>query len=435
MLGALPYALVHPVYGVYVWTWLSVMNPHRLTWGFSYDLSFALYTALFTLAGLMVTKDKRRWPVAPPTVALLFFLIWIILGYPFSFYPAESYDMFSKVMKIQLMTLVAAALVVEREHIRRLVWVLVISMGFYGIKGGLFTIRVGGGERVWGPAGTFIEGNNEVALAIVVVIPLMWYLFEVTRTRWIRFGLVGAAALSALAAIGSHSRGAFLAMVAMGVSIWWYSKRKLSLGLGLIAMVSVILAVMPSMWEARMATISNYEEDGSAMGRINAWRMAWNLATDHPFFGGGFEIYNAAIFDRYAPVRNDVHAAHSIYFQVLGEHGFVGLFLFLMIWWTTWRTAVWIRKHTEPTGENAWAFHLAAMSQVSLIGFFVGGAFLSLAYFDLPYYVMVVLVATKWILERERQSSRASAATGLAPTALAPPSAGRISPPAAGHGA
>ena len=406
--GSIPYALAHPVYGVYLWTWMSLMNPHRLTWGFSFDASYAFYVALATLIGLVLTRDARRLPLAPASIALTLFLLWMTLGYPFSFFPSDSYEMWSKVMKIQIMTLVAAALIFEREQIRRFVWVMVVSIGYYGVKGGLFAIRTGGSQKVYGPAGTFIEDNNEIALALVIVIPLMWYLFETTKTRWIRYTLIGMMSLSGLAAIASWSRGAFLALAAMSVAIWWKGKRKALLGLGLLLLWPAVLAFMPQLWEDRMNTISDYTSDNSAMGRINAWRMAWNLALDRPLFGGGFEIYNKPVFDLYAPVREDIHAAHSIYFQVLGEHGFVGLFLYLLIWWFTWRTAVWIGKRTTPDGEHRWAYHLAAMSQVSLVGYFVGGAFLSLAYFDLPYFIMVALIATKWLLERESKPSPAA---------------------------
>src|SRR6185312_6915011 len=101
---AIPYVLIHPVYGVYLWTWLSVMNPHRLTWSFAFDLPFALVTAVATLIGLVVTRDQRRIPVAPATIALALFLVWITLGYPFALFPEGSYDMWIKVIKIQLMT-------------------------------------------------------------------------------------------------------------------------------------------------------------------------------------------------------------------------------------------------------------------------------------------------------------------------------------------
>ena len=87
-----------------------------------------------------------------------------------------------------------------------------------------------------------------------------------------------------------------------------------------------------------MMSITEYEQDGSAMGRINAWWMAWNLAKAN-FTGGGFDIYEPAVFQAYAPNPTDVHAAHSIYFQVLGEHGFIGLILFVAIWIAVWRSA------------------------------------------------------------------------------------------------
>lgn len=413
MACTIPLAVLHPIYGVYLWTWISVMNPHRLTWGITYNMPFAFYTALATLIGMALSKDPRRLPVSAPTVVLALFLLWILLGYPFSFDRAGSYPMLDKVTKIMFMTLVAAALVMEREQVRRLVWVLVVSLGFFGVKGGLFTIRNGGDFRVWGPPGSFIEGNNELALALVVAIPLMWYLLETTAKRWVRIGLGASMVLTALAALGSWSRGALLAIAAMSVTLWWYGKRKLFLGVVMFVVAPILLAFMPTGWDLRMHSITDYQQDGSAMGRINAWWMAWNLAKDYPLFGGGFAAFNDANFARYAPDPTSVHAAHSIYFQVLGEHGFVGLILFLALWGLTWRTAVWIRKNTSPDGETRWAFHLAAMSQVSLVGYFVGGAFLSLAYFDLPYYIMVILVATQWIIRKESE---------LAPAILRPKS-------------
>ncbi|MHB8493943.1 MAG: putative O-glycosylation ligase, exosortase A system-associated [Casimicrobiaceae bacterium] len=420
MMGAIPYAVIQPVFGVYLWTWISVMSPHRLTWGFAYDMPFAFYAALATIIGLLLTKQRRRLPIAPPTIALLLFLAWTVIGYPFSFSPANSYDMLDKVVKIQLMTFVAAALILKRESVRRLTWVLVASLGFFGIKGGLFTIRNAGVYRVWGPSGSFIEGNNELALALIVVIPLMWYLFETTTKRYVKIGLAAAMGLTALAAIGSYSRGALLAIAAMAVTLWWYSKRKALLGLVLLTLGPAIIAFMPGAWDVRMSTITNYTQDASAMGRINAWWMAWNLAKAHPLFGGGFSIYDPSTFALYAPNPTDVHAAHSIYFQILGEHGFVGLFFFLLIWWLTWRTAVWIRTQTTPDGPDRWAFYLAAMTQVSLVGYFVGGAFLSLAYFDLPYYIMVLLVSTKWILVQQIEASSATVATGVSSRATHP---------------
>jgi hypothetical protein len=91
---------------------------------------------------------------------------------------------------------------------------------------------------------------------------------------------------------------------------------------------------------------------------------------------------------------------HSIYFQVLGEHGFVGLGLFLAIWFFTWRTSARLVKATRDREDLRWAATLVAMVQVSLVGYLVGGAFLNLAYWDLPYYSLAILIIVRDIVQR-----------------------------------
>jgi putative inorganic carbon (HCO3(-)) transporter len=211
--------------------------------------------------------------------------------------------------------------------------------------------------------------------------------------------MLGSVFLCALASLGSYSRGAALAIGAMGVFLWLKSSNKATMGIIMLCTVPVLLLLMPEKWFGRIDTINSYEEDASSMGRINAWKMAWNLASDR-FFGGGFEIYDFGVFSQYAPVPEDVHAAHSIYFQVLGEHGFVGLFLYLLLGLLTFRTGSWIIKHSKPFPDMQWAAHLARMLQVSLLGFAVGGAFLSLAYFDVPYYLMGAMIAIRILVAR-----------------------------------
>jgi putative inorganic carbon (HCO3(-)) transporter len=162
-----------------------------------------------------------------------------------------------------------------------------------------------------------------------------------------------------------------------------------------------LLSFMPEQWWDRMGTIKTYDDDSSAGGRINAWWMAWNLAKDN-FFGGGFMVSKAELFARYAPDPLDVHAAHSIYFMVLGEQGFIGLFLFLAIWILVWRSAGRLRNEGRKQPQTMWLSHLGGMCQVSLAGYAVGGAFLSLSYYDLPYNVLVLVVlGCRWMDGKE----------------------------------
>ena len=391
------YALKQPWVGVMLWTWLSLMNPHALAYGFSQSFPVAAIVAVATLAGLAMTKERRNPFFSPPATWLALFMVWICITYVFSYNVAGSTDMLKKVMKIDFMILVSIALLSTRKHINTFVWVIVLSLGFYGVKGGIFTIATGGNHRVWGPGG-FIGGNNEIALALIIVIPFMYYLLLQADRKWVKYGLVAAMLLSAAAAIGSHSRGALLAIAAMAFYMWLKAPRKILVGSALVIAGIALLALMPEMWEARMGTIANYEQDASAMGRINAWWTAYNVANSQ-ITGAGFDMYSREIFAMYAPDANDIHAAHSIYFQVLGEHGYIGLFLFLGMWLSVWRTATWLIKNGGKEQGTKWCQYVGAMSQVSLIGYAVGGAFLSLAYFDLPYNILVIVVlAKRWML-------------------------------------
>ena len=395
--GLLPVALFHPWVGIMLWTWISIMNPHRLLWSVN-SWPIAATVAGVTLLGLILTRDKKQIPLVPATLSLLAFTLWICIASPF----AIQYDhvMFTKVMKIIFMIFIALFVLNERRHIEWLAAVLTGSIAFYGVKGGVFTIRSGGGFRVWGPDGTFIGGNNEIALALVVVIPLIYFFHGYYRHKWLKLALLGSMLLCAIAALGSHSRGALLAIVAMAVLLWWRSDKKIILGPILLLGGLVSLAFLPEEWWARMHTIQDYEQDQSAMGRINAWHTMFNIAKDR-IFGGGFNVYTPDIFRMYSPNPEDVHAAHSIYFQVLGEHGFIGLFLYLLIGFFTWQSAAWLRKNTRGIPELEWTGRLAAMCQVSMFGFAVGGAFLSLAYFDLPYNITVLVVITRLYVERK----------------------------------
>lgn len=398
------WALAHPYVGVLLWTWVSIMNPHKLTYGAAYDFPVAAVIGGATLVGMLFTKDKKNYFLSAPSIALMLFMIWICITYLFSFDQAGSTEMFSKVLKVDLMILVALVLLHSKQHIVSLVWVLVLSLGFYGVKGGIFTLSTGGSYRVWGPGG-FIGGNNEIALAMIVVIPFMYFLREQAVKIWQRHAWLAAMALTAIASIGSQSRGAFLAIAAMAALLWLRGRQKLQFGVLMIVGGILLLAFMPESWHARMDTIGEYQQDSSAMGRINAWWMAWNLAS-HNIFGGGFDIYTPALFVAYAPNPYDLHVAHSIYFSVLGEHGFIGLALFLTIWGLTWRWANWLRKNATGNPETEWAAVLGGMCQVSLVGYAVGGAFLSLAYFDLPYNIMVLVVlARRWVEAQQREKN------------------------------
>jgi probable O-glycosylation ligase (exosortase A-associated) len=254
---------------------------------------------------------------------------------------------------------------------------------------------LGGGEyRVYGPPGNYISDNNGISVALIMTIPLMLYLSTTVSSKWIKWGMYAAIILSGVAVLGSHSRGAFLTILVMLLFLWLKSRRKLVPGLVLVALVPLAIGFMPEKWMSRMQTIETYEADSSAMGRLRTWETLFNLANDRPLVGGGFEPYSSRTVAMYGPPGMDtVHSAHSVYFQMLGEHGYVGLGLFLALGIACWRASGRLVHASRDRPDLVWADNLARATQVSLVGFAVGGTFVNIAYWELPYYEIIILMA------------------------------------------
>ena len=393
-------ALRRPWIGVMLWTWLSIMNPHRYTYGFAYDAPLAAIAAGATVFGLLTTRERELPFKGGAITAFALFIVWITLSWLFGIDPSGDYEQWKKVIKIDLMILVTLALLRTKQHILALTWVSAGSLALLGAKGGVFTILGGGSERVWGPPYSFIEDNNEFAVALIMTIPLLRFLQLQIEKRWARHFMTCVMVLCAVAALGSQSRGALLAISAMALWLWWNGKQKVAIGIMLLLVAVPLISFMPDSWTNRMLTMRTYEADGSAMGRISAWWNAWNLAFHYPF-GVGFNAARPELFALYSPYGDSPLAAHSIYFQVLGNHGFVGLAIFLAIFVATWRSAGWLSQQKFSSPDAKWCNDLGAMCQVALAGYAVGGAFLSLAYFDLPYVIMAVVALTRMWVQRQ----------------------------------
>ena len=430
ILGSIPFILRRPWIGMMMWVFVSLVNPHRFTWGFAFSMPFAMLVALATFLGIIFSKEKHSFPWCGVSVTLCLMLLWMTVTTVFAIHPQDAWPTWEKVVKIQIMNLVGLyVLNMHKDRLIAFVWVVALSMVVFGVKGGIFTLLGGGEYRVYGPLGSFIEENNTLALATIMTIPILYYLYRHTDRKIVRWGLIGAMVLCAFSALGSHSRGGLLAMAAMVGFLWLKSKSKLPLALAVIVLAPVMLAFMPDHWTERMHSIKSYETDGSALGRLNAWAMALNVTKDHPIVGGGFEMYSPYTFGRWAPDPLDIHSSHSNYFQMLGEHGYPGLLLFLILLFVAWRMGSRVIAKTKNVPDLAWAGDLCRMIQVSIVGYCVGGAFLNLAYFDLPYFLISMIVLAHFYVQRELAARAAEANRGAsAARSLRRGSPGRTQP-------
>ena len=420
--------LRRPETGAYLWAWLSLMNPHRMSYGFALSVPWAYATAVVTLASMLFSKSRKPLPLNGGTVGLLVLWGWMTLTSAVSINPTDMvWERWTFVSKIYVMLLATLMVIRGRKQTDTLVWVVVASIAFFGFKGGIFTIATGGAYRVWGPPGSMVEENNSLAVALIIVLPLLYYLRHVATNRWLRHFLVLTMVLVGAAILGSQSRGALVGLLVMVFVLGTKTKYPVRFSMVLLTIVAIGIAFMPDTWSSRMDTIQNFGEDSSAMSRLYTWHTLWNVAVDRPLVGAGFRADTTALFARYAPTGQQYAifqgaswVAHSIYFQALGEHGFVGLLLYLFLWVWVWVTSSRLSKQAEKLSEvDAWVPMLLRMCQVSTAGFCAGGAFLSLMNFDLPFYILAFVTLCQCAVKDRLLQAQAPAPTPAALRAAA----------------
>jgi len=403
IIGGVPVAVLRPFIGILLWSWVSYMNPHRLTWGIAYNFPAAQAIGAGTILGFLFTKDRVRLPVERESILLLFLWGLFTITTILSIVPDDAWPAFEQVSKILLMTCITMMLLTTHSRLRLFLLVIALSVGFFGFKGGIFSLRTHGADRVYGPPESFIEDNNDFALATVMIIPILFYMAREIPKKWFRIGLRVTGILSIVSVIFTYSRGGFLGLSAVGAVSLLKSKKKLLATVLIVIAIVAGFAVIPGQWFDRMGTIGDMDEE-SAAGRINAWHYAWNLAVDRFPIGGGFQAFTPDLFLRYAPDPLNFHAAHSIYFEMLGDQGFVGLALFLTLLFSTLLSLQGMRRRYGGNPATKWVGDYADMLQICLVGYMASGAFLGRAYFDLSYHLIAAAIVLKVIARKEAKA-------------------------------
>ncbi len=397
--GALPACFFRPWIGVLVWAWIGYMNPHRLTWGFASSFPFAQLVAIATLAGIPFARDRKPVPWVRETYLLAALWMMYTLSTVTALYPDEAWSQWEKVSKVWLFTFVTLKFFQEWERLRYLFLLIALSIGFYGLKGGIWAIVTGGQNRVYGPEASFLGSNNSIGLALNMTLPFLFLLQRDERRPWLRHALRITFWVSIVAIIFTYSRGAALGLAVVLAALFLRGSKHVLGSVALTLAAAVLFfgpggSLIPEKWWERINTISTYAEDRSAMGRLDAWKVASRLALDRPLLGGGFRVLeHEEIHEHYGFAGSA--SAHSIYFSVLGDHGFIGLGLFsFLILSCVWSLAR-LRRTAGRLPSGSWLVGPSLMLEASFVAYMVSGAFLTEAYFDLFYHLVSGVIILK----------------------------------------
>lgn len=378
------------------------MQPHREVYGFLAGAQLNLFAAGLTLTAWLASKERKVAPINPLSVMLFLFAGWCCVTTFAALDKTVAVPLLDRTLKSLLLAFGIITLVGSLARIQAVVWAIVVSLGYFGVKGSGFVLLTGGQHRVYGPDYSMISDNNHLGLALVMILPLINYLRVTTQNTYLRLALLGMMGMVTIGVLGTQSRGALVALAA-GLAVY-VARSKSGFIVAVVAAASIVALphVIPQNWVARFATIENANQDASFLQRLEAWRTSTNIALARPTGGGFSAVESNSVAQTYSSANSLKigRAAHSIYFQVLGDHGFIGLIMFLIILGVSlFNTSVTLAK-TRDRADLWWAKNLALMMQISIVSYIVGGAALSMAYYD---GVLIILALSTALLQVVRK--------------------------------
>ena len=415
LLAFLPYLIYlviqRPFIGAAMWVWSALMSPHQWVWGIAgsirYNFTFAI--ASFVSYLLYANRSKVAWS-GLATLVVLFYL-WMsvstLTAVSDTSIPFREWDIFTRVIALFIF---CHLVLVKKLHVDVFIWAIVLVLGGYGMLEGSKYLLSGFSHFVRGMGGS---DRNHLALFLVMVIPLAVYLRSQVKlqsalhTRILRLGLLAMVGLLAVAVIGTQSRGGLVTLAGVGVCYFLLAGRRFipaALAVGLLGFL--LTFAMTDEYVERAQTIQAADEDGSFMGRAMAWKMSLYIALDNPLFGGGpYAVQSYDVWQKYLPhydpyeffttrdATEDYKAAHSIYFQVLGDTGFAGFMIYMAMLGAGLLAArrIW---NTGSRSEDQGLFELGRALFLSLIALMIGGAALSVAYYDHVFVILALISVT-----------------------------------------
>jgi probable O-glycosylation ligase (exosortase A-associated) len=397
--------------GTLLWAWIALCDPQQYMYGIVETLPLNKIAVVAVFISLFIDQTKRKPYIDWHILLVGLFVLQGIISYSVGLTGADrTYNLLDKMIKIYMLCCVMTMANRGRLQIHSMVIIICMGMGIHGALEGLKYIYSGGSHIVVAPPS--IGDNNYLAMATLMVMPLLVYLIRYSESRLIRFSFAGALLACFAGVVATASRGGLVGMAVLGLFLFLHSRRKVVTLLVIVLLAGGLLTYAPGRWLERMDTISAADEDGSFMARVSSWKLNTIMALDRPLTGGGYSaLEDWTISDIYrqkfhrldgliaSPELTVPLAAHSIYFETLGDLGFPGFFLFMAILFTGFRNIHHILRYARDDESLIWARDLAVLFRLSLIVFMVCGALLSAAYFELLYIMLTQVSVLRHHLE------------------------------------
>ncbi len=404
------FGITRPYVAFCGYIWVDIFNPQKISFGFLSALPMSLTMAVICLLSMVLGIKKIKKPADFKVLTLFFvFFVWITVTTVFSYFPIFAWFKWDVATKIIFMTVMLCLVINTKEQLELCFATFALSASYYMVSVGIKTLLGGGGygnNMITAAGNSGISESSTLAMVAVMLIPMVLFfkhnslLFSMFKGSNFVWGIPLILIMATI--IGTQARTGLVALLVFITLKIATSKNKVrNIFLMSLVAISSYSLVLSDDWKERMGTITNASEDQSASGRMLVWQWTFDFAKGHPV-GGGFNAYlaNGGLWQLYSdePIKGDKPKAfHSIYFEVMGEHGFIGLFLFLLIIFLTWYGNKQIIMRNKGLASNQWLHECAGMLNHCIIIFCISGAFIGVAFQPFIYYLIAFSIILKKI--------------------------------------
>jgi probable O-glycosylation ligase (exosortase A-associated) len=430
-----------PFLFVLAYAYVDIVSPQQLSYFLLNRLPLSLIVSALAFGGWLMTDDKRRMSFTPRQFLMVALLVYAGTTTLHADFPVEAAAKWSWVWKSMIWAIFLPLVLSTRLRIEAYLLFMSLSIGTIIIVGGLKTVVTGGGYgelnlMVANNTGLF-EGSIISTFAIAMIPIILWLakFGTVYRPDW-RVRLFAYALIFAclLIPVGTQARtGLVCAGVLVLVSLRDAKRPMLYAAMIGIAGLAAI-PLLPSSFSSRMETIQGYQADSSATARLAVWAWTWDYVQDHPL-GGGFDSFRgnklmvpvirktesgAVETVSQQVVIDEGRAFHSSYFEMLGEQGFPGLIMFLILHvGGLVRMEVLRRRYRKAQGDEAWISPLATALQTAQLIYLVGSLFVGIGYQAFVMSLLGAQIGFDAYVSRKRKDAARSPWTRAEPAEAA----------------
>lgn len=402
------------------YVWLDVFRPQAVAYSLlNGGLPIAMIMGAAALGGYFAL-DRR----SPPRFSLVILLtlmlaVWVTLTCFWAEVPDQAWIKWDWAFKTILFSAFIPFVIRSRVQIEAFLLVFLFSLSANVIPFGAKTILSGGG---YGQRLGLVSANAGLGegatlatvclMSIPIILALRKHSLIIPRNWFTNLCYVGGAALLIVTAIGTFERTALVGLLVLAVMVWITSRKKLLMGAVCAVIALGVVFETSDAWNTRMSTITAGATDGSIGVRLAVWKWTYNYALQHPL-GGGFDLYYIDSIDvpsdRPAGVETIAHRAfHSIYFEMLGEQGFVGLGMFLSIAGLSFLSLWGVIRRCKGNPQLEWCADLAKALLSALTILMTCGAFIGIAFQPFLYYLFAITVSLReWVYRTEDEPAPA----------------------------